>query len=69
MKRNEFESLKNLSLLKLKERLHTAYKERADARLAIKVGKIKDVHLVNKKNKEIAKILTLIRLKEISEKE
>lgn len=63
MKTNDKKALRGLSVEKLKERLAQAYKERADLRIQLSSGKIKNVHAVRQKSREIAVIATLIQEK------
>ncbi len=63
MKTNDKKALRGLSVEKLKERLAQTYKERADLRIQLGSGKIKNVHAVRQKSREIAVIATLIQEK------
>lgn len=65
MKRNEFVQLKGLDLKELKIKVKTLREETANLVLDKNMKKLKDLKMIFKKRKELARILTLIRQKEL----
>lgn len=57
--------LKNLPINELNILLGNTQKELMDFKMEMKIGKLKDVHAVKKKRKEIARIKTIVREKEL----
>ena len=64
MKKKEWQNLQNKPLKELKELLNSWTKEMLEMGLKLKTGKLKDVHAVGKKRKDVARIKTLLALKE-----
>lgn len=59
--------LADKSMAELKQLLKKAQEKWVELRMDLKIGKLKDVHVAKKKRKEIARIKTLIREKELKE--
>jgi ribosomal protein L29 len=69
MKKNDVKSLKNKDISELKKQLKQAKEELTKTALESKMGKVKNMHIVSKNKKDIAKIMTVINLKKTEEKE
>lgn len=67
MKSKDKKSTQELSLENLHKRLDELKKEHLDLLLQQKIRKIKNVHIVNQKRKEIAQIKTFINMKSQAE--
>ncbi len=63
MKKKDLDEIKTKSISQLEKRLEELEKEKTNNLLELKMGKIKNVHLVNQKKKDIARIKTILRLK------
>lgn len=61
----KLKELRKLNLTELKNKLSQARKELGQLRLETSIGKIKDTNAATKKRKEIARMLTVIKEKEI----
>lgn len=61
----KLKELRKLNLTELKNKLSQARKELGQLRLETSIGKIKDTNAAKKKRKEIARMLTVIKEKEI----
>ena len=65
MKRVEFKELKNQDLKQLMQKLRQAKKDYDEALMDKNMKKLKDVRAASKKRKDIARMETLIRQKEL----
>lgn len=68
MKKQDLVSLKNKTIDELQKSLGEAKEQSQKIRVEVSLGKSKNVHTLNKKKKEIAKLKTVIREKQILEK-
>lgn len=68
MKKKEKDELKSKSPNELKSRLSQLEKEKINQVMDTKAGKVKNVHLVRGKKRDIATIKTIIALKTFIEK-
>jgi large subunit ribosomal protein L29 len=69
MKTKDKQSLKGLSKDKLNERLDDLKKEYIDLILKQKIRKIKNLHAAGQIRKDIARVKTIMRLKELTQGE
>lgn len=67
MKKNDFKEIKTLSLKVLSEKIKQAKKDVADLILDKNTKKLKDVKVIFKKRKEIAKMMTILNQKQLVE--
>jgi ribosomal protein L29 len=65
MKKKDLNELKTKSILELEKKFKEKQSEKIVIQMEHKLGKIKNVHQIGSMKKELAKILTFIRLKEI----
>lgn len=65
MKKNDFKEIKTLSLKVLSEKIKQAKKDVADLILDKNTKKLKDVKVIFKKRKEIAKMMTILNQKQL----
>lgn len=65
MKKNELTIVKGLDIKELKLKAKELKREIADLSIDKNMQKLKDLKQINKKKKDLAKILTVIRQKEI----
>lgn len=65
MKKNEFAQVKGLDIGQLKEKAKVLKKEIADLVIEKNMKKLKDLKMVYKKKKDLAKILTVVKQKEM----
>jgi len=63
MKKKDFEELKTKTISDLKKKIADLEKEIVNAKLELKMGKLKNVHLVNQKRKDIAQAKTILKQK------
>jgi len=63
MKRNDFEELKTKNISDLKKKIADLEKQEVNVKLELKMGKLKNVHLLNQKRKDIAQVKTILRQK------
>lgn len=63
MKKKDLEELKTKNLQDIKKVIADLGKERAKLILELEMGKIKNVHSVNQKKKDIAQAMTILRSK------
>lgn len=63
MKRTETKDLKSKSMTDLITKVHQLKKEQAEMLIEASLGKLKNVHKVRAKKKEIAQALTFLALK------
>jgi ribosomal protein L29 len=68
MKTKDFKNLREKGVKELKKMVYTKNVEAAKKAMEIKTGKEKNLKLVRHLRREIAKILTLVKEKEILEK-
>ncbi len=66
MKKKELNELKAKSIAELTRKLTELQKEKVNTQLELKMGKLKNVHLIKQKRKEIAKIKTILSLKTLA---
>lgn len=66
MKKKELNELKAKSIAELTKKLTELQKEKVNTQLEFKMGKLKNVHLIKQKRKEIAKIKTILSLKTLA---
>ena len=69
MKNKDFNELKTKSIKDIKKKIAELEKEKEDTKIELSLGKIKNVHIINQKKKDIAKAKTLLTLKLLLEKE
>ncbi len=62
MKKRELVDLRNKDLLELRKREKDARKELTQSIIELKMGKVKNVHDSNTKRKNIARILTFLKI-------
>lgn len=67
MKKQDFVQVKGLDLKELKTKTISLRKEIADLTLDKNMKKLKDLRTISKKKKEMARVLTVIRQKELLE--
>lgn len=67
MKRGEFTQVKGLSVRQLFDKARQLEKEIADLTIDKKMKKLKDIKAVFKKRKDLAKVLTVLRQKQLLE--
>lgn len=67
MKTNELNELKKKTIRELNQKLKDLYKAKLEVVIESKMGKLKNVHSPKVIKKDIAKVLTLIKLKQITE--
>ena len=65
MKKNEFVQIKGFDLKELKIKAQALKKEIADLVLDKNMKKLKDLKSIDKKRKEVAQVLTVLRQKEL----
>lgn len=65
MKRKEFTQIKELALKELGGKAKNLQKEIANLQLDKNMKKLKDLKIVSKKKKDLAKVLTVIKQKEL----
>ncbi len=65
MKRKEFVQIKGLDLKELKSRVGVLRAEIANLTLDKNMKKLKDLKTISKKKKDLAKVLTVIKQKEL----
>jgi ribosomal protein L29 len=63
MKKKDLDQLKNQDIKILKKKIADLKKEAATFKIEISLGKIKNVHSILQKKKEIAKVMTVLNLK------
>ena len=68
MKRNELKEIKGLEIKVINARVKKTKDELADLIMDKNMKKLKDVKAVDKKRKDIAQILTILRQKQLLEK-
>lgn len=68
MKKNDLMQIKNLNIKELQSKVRTLKTEIANAVLDKNMKKLKDVKVISKKRKDLARSLTVIRQKELLEK-
>lgn len=66
MKREDFESLKSLSVLELQQKKNDIAKKLFENRLQVKLGQLKNYSSLNEMRKDIARINTIIKYKQIT---
>ncbi|MBI2594304.1 50S ribosomal protein L29 [Candidatus Curtissbacteria bacterium] len=66
MKKKELDETKTKSLSELKKQLKELEKEKVKSQLELAMGKLKNVHLPGQKKRDIAKLRTIIKLKELA---
>ncbi|MBI3103371.1 50S ribosomal protein L29 [Candidatus Daviesbacteria bacterium] len=64
MKKNELTQIKGLDVKELKEKITAFKKEIADLTMDKNMKKLQDLKQVNKKKKDLARVLTILRQKE-----
>lgn len=67
MKMKDLVELKNKDKKELERKIKEMEKSLVETRLELKLGKIKNVHEVNKKRKELAQALTILSLKALTD--
>ncbi len=67
MKKKDFEKLRKLGLKELKEELIKTRKDLVDLKMAGNREKTKDVRLIGKKRDEIARMMTILKEKQLME--
>ena len=65
MKKNEFAQIKILDVKELQEKTRAINKEITDLIIDKNMKKLKDLKMISKKRKDLAKVLTVIRQKEL----
>lgn len=60
MRRKDFEEAKKKSLEDLTKMIGDLAREKTNARLEVKMGKLKNVHIIRQKKKAIAQLKTII---------
>lgn len=65
MKRKDIQELHNKSTQELKESMKKTQEELVKLRTDLGAGKLKDVHQIKKKRRDLARIKTIIRKKEL----
>ena len=65
MKKKDLNELKTKSILELEKKFKEKQSEKIVIQMEHKLGKIKNVHQISSMKKDLAVILTFIRLKEI----
>ena len=68
MKKRDLKDLKKESAVSLYKKLKDLQKEKIESQISLKLGKIKNVHEISKKKKDIAQINTLLNIKTFMEK-
>lgn len=68
MKKSELSQIKGLSIKELVDKIKSLRKEIAEAIMDRNMKKLKDTKLVFKKRKELARVLTVLRQKQLLEK-
>lgn len=63
MKKKEFLELKTKSIEEIKKKIEELTHEIIANKLELRMGKVKDIHLINKKRKDFARLKTLLKLK------
>lgn len=67
MKRKELDELKTKSPEQLAKLVADLEKEKANLRLELAQGKLKNVHVLSKKKKDIARTMTILRTKVLTQ--
>lgn len=67
MKNNDLNDLKKKTIRELNQKLKELNKEKLEVIIESKMGKIKNVHSGKMLKKDIAKVMTIIKLKQIAE--
>ncbi|MCL5674789.1 MAG: 50S ribosomal protein L29 [Candidatus Omnitrophica bacterium] len=65
MKREEFENLRNMSVLELQQKKNDIAKKLFDGRLQVRLGQLKNYSSLNEMRKDIARINNIMRYKQI----
>lgn len=65
MKKNELTQIKGLDIKELREKSKLLKKEITDLVMDKNMKKLKDVKVISKKRKDLAKVLTVLKQKEI----
>ena len=63
MKKKELDEIKSKSISELKNKISQLEKEKVNAILELKMAKVKNVHIVKRIKKDIAKAKTILNLK------
>lgn len=63
MKKKDLEQLKTQDIKALKKKVADAKQEAANFKIEISLGKVKNVHSILQKKKEIAKVMTVLNFK------
>jgi len=63
MKKKDFLELKTKSIEEIKKKIEELTHEIITNKLEFRMGKLKDIHLINKKRKDLARLKTLLKLK------
>ncbi|MEX2028700.1 MAG: 50S ribosomal protein L29 [Candidatus Curtissbacteria bacterium] len=63
MKKKDLEQLKSQDIKTLKKKVDDLKKEAANFKIEISLGKVKNVHSISQKKKDIAKIMTILNIK------
>lgn len=69
MKKKDLEELKNKNVANLRKTIADLEKEIVNARLQLNQGKVKNVHSLKEKKKNIATAMTILRVKVLSQVE
>ena len=67
MKKKELGEIKNKTIDDLAKKIEEKEKEIVTAMLEKKMGKIKNVHLLKSKKKDLARLATIARLKQLAQ--
>lgn len=67
MKTNDLNDLKKKTIRELNQKLKDLNKEKLEVAIESKMGKVKNVHSGKMLKKDIAKVMTIIKLKQIAE--
>ncbi|MCL5409141.1 MAG: 50S ribosomal protein L29 [Candidatus Omnitrophica bacterium] len=69
MKREEFENLRNLSLIELQQKKNDIAKKLFESRFQLKLGQLKNYSSLKEMRKDISRINIVIRQKQINKTE
>lgn len=66
MKKKDLEQLKNQDIKALKNKIAELKREAANIKIDLSMGKVKNVHTLLQKKKDVAKIITILKLKSLA---
>lgn len=66
MKKKDLEQLKKQDVKALKKKIADLKKEAANIKIDLSMGKVKNVHTLLQKKKEVAKTMTILKLKSLA---